>query len=80
VEKIRFIHNSRRVYYHYYPFFLSKLTKEGKLSELRQRCAHPTAHGNGGMTHAPFCLQKKKAKQAILATTLLAMTQASDRD
>jgi hypothetical protein len=59
VEKILLIHNPPRVYYHYYPFFLSKLTKEGKLSRRRQRCSHPTAHGQAGMTHTPFCLQKK---------------------
>jgi hypothetical protein len=79
VEKIRFIHTSRRVYYHYHPFFLSKLTKEGKLSERRQRCSDPTAHGHADMTHTFFCLQKK-AEQAILATTTSAMTQACGHD
>jgi hypothetical protein len=79
VEKIPFIHNPDRVYYHYYPFFLSKLTKEGKLSRLRQGCSRPTAHGHAGMTHTPFCLQKKKAEQAFVATTTPAMTQLFDR-
>jgi hypothetical protein len=35
VEKIPFIHSSAGVYYHYYPFFLSKLTKEGQLARQR---------------------------------------------
>jgi hypothetical protein len=35
VEKIPFIHSSTGVYYHYYPFFLSKLTKEGQLARQR---------------------------------------------
>jgi hypothetical protein len=35
VEKIPFIHSSAGVYYHYYPFFLYKLTKEGQLARQR---------------------------------------------
>jgi hypothetical protein len=35
VEKILVIHSSGSVYYHYYPYFLSKLTKEGKVPKLR---------------------------------------------
>jgi hypothetical protein len=35
VEKIPVIHSSGSVYYHYYPYFLSKLTKEGKVPKLR---------------------------------------------
>jgi hypothetical protein len=46
VEKIPVIHSSGSVYYHYYPFFLSKLTKEGKTPKLRvaakpARCERP---------------------------------------
>jgi len=59
VEKIWFIHNPARVYYHYYPFFLSKLTKEGKLSRRRQNLSHRTTDGYAGTTHTLFCLQKK---------------------
>ena len=36
MEKILFIHSSVGVYYHHYPFFLSKLTKEGKVSKRGQ--------------------------------------------
>ncbi|MCS0582979.1 hypothetical protein NX784_15425 [Massilia pinisoli] len=44
MEKIRFIHRSVGVYYHYYPFFLSKLTKEGKVPKRGQNVlmARPT--------------------------------------
>jgi hypothetical protein len=35
VEKILVIHSSGGVYYHHYPFFLSKLTKEGQLARQR---------------------------------------------
>jgi hypothetical protein len=44
VEKIPVIHSSGGVYYHHHPFFLSKLTKEGK----------------AGAARTLFCLQKKK--------------------
>jgi len=79
VEKIWFIHNPARVYYHYYPFFLSKLTKEGKLSRRQQNLSHRTTDGYAGTTHTLFCLQKK-APQGIAATTASAMTQAPGRD
>ena len=44
MEKIRFIHSFVGVYYHHYPFFLSKLTKEGKVSKRGQEplAATPT--------------------------------------
>jgi hypothetical protein len=74
VEKIRLIHTLGHVYYHYHPFFLSKLTKEGKPSRLRQGRSHRTTDGYAGMTRALFCLQKK-ANQAVVATTTLALTQ-----
>jgi len=79
VEKILLIHNPPRVYYHYYPFFLSKLTKEGKLSQRLQDCSRHTARGHADMTHTPFVC-KKKAKPAIVATTTSAMTQPPGRD
>jgi hypothetical protein len=33
---------------------------------MSPRCA---ADGNAGMTHTPFCLQKKKSKAPVMATT-----------
>ena len=54
MEKILFIHSSVGVYYHHYPFFLSKLTKEGKVSKRGQA---PRGKANTTRTHP--CLQKK---------------------
>ena len=79
MEKILLIHNLARVYYHYYPFFLSKLTKEGKLSQLQQSCSRPSAHDHAGTMQMPFCLQKKKQSRPSMATTAPAMTQLFDR-
>jgi hypothetical protein len=56
VEKIPFIHSSPGVYYHHYPFFLSKLTKEGKVSKRGQA---PRGKANTARTN--FCLQKCEA-------------------
>jgi hypothetical protein len=79
VEKNHLIHNPARVYYHYHPFFLSKLTKEGKPSRLPSRRFTHTTDGYAGTTQTLFCLQKKKAKPVIVATTTLAMTQLFGR-
>jgi hypothetical protein len=54
VEKIPFIHSSVGVYYHHYPFFLSKLTKEGKVPERGQ-----ALRDKANTTRTCFCLQKK---------------------
>ena len=64
MEKILLIHNPPRVYYHYYPFFLSKLTKEGKVPKRGQ-----TLRGKANTTHTSFCLQKKAKQTAIASTT-----------
>jgi hypothetical protein len=68
VEKIPFIHSSAGVYYHHYPFFLSKLTKEVKVPKRGQalRDKANTARTN-------FCLQKK-AKHTAVASTTATMT------
>jgi hypothetical protein len=54
VEKIPVIHSSGSVYYHYYPYFLSKLTKEGKAPRLRL-AAKPAR------PERPFVCKKKES-------------------
>ena len=80
MENILLIHNPAHVYYHDYPFFLSKLTKEGKLSQLQQKLFAP--FGSRPRRHDASALlsAKKKAEPAIVATTTLAMTQLLGRD
>jgi hypothetical protein len=52
VEKIPLIHSSARVYYHHYLYFLSKLTKEGKVSGREK--------SNAGTARPLFCLQEEQ--------------------
>jgi hypothetical protein len=64
VEKILFIHSSAGVYYHHYPFFLSKLTKEGKVSKRGQ-----ALRGKANTTRTRLGLQKKKKHTPVASTT-----------
>jgi hypothetical protein len=69
VEKIWFIHSSVGVYYHHYPFFLSKLTKEGKVSKRGQEplTATPTRRERN-------FVYKKKSEASSVARTTATMT------
>jgi hypothetical protein len=61
VEKIRLIHSSARVYYHHYPFFLSKLTKEGKASRRKKKARHAVVTTRT-QTLLNFCFVYRKNK------------------
>jgi hypothetical protein len=67
VEKILFIHSSLGVYYHHYPFFLSKLTKEGKVSKRGK-----ALRGKANTTQTSFVC--KKESHAVMASTMAAIT------
>jgi hypothetical protein len=75
VDKIPFIHSSGGVYYHHYPFFLSKLTKKGKPSRLRTDASSHTTDGKAGMTRTPFCLQKEQDAPAATGTGITTCMQ-----
>jgi hypothetical protein len=69
VEKIVLIHSFGRVYYHHYPYFLSKLTKEGKVSRRGKNAS--AAKANATQT---FFVCKKKESHAVTASTTAAIT------
>jgi hypothetical protein len=87
VEKIQVIHSSGGVYYHHHPFFLSKLTKEGKagaartlfcLQKKKRGRPLPRPNADAGTARPPSCLQKERSTTIASGTALASCKHAVD--